>query len=165
MSPKYNINGQLNIVLLNPEIPPNTGNVGRTCIGVGAALHLIEPLGFSLDDKYLKRAGLDYWPQIDLRRHLSWEFFLNSLEPSANLYFFSTHGEKTFWDVRFEKPCYLIFGAESHGFPKEFYMRYKEKLVRIPVLESIRSLNLATAVGAATIEAVRQWTVSPIRPI
>ncbi len=157
MSVKYNINGHLNVVLITPEIPPNTGNVGRTCIGVGATLHLIEPLGFSLDDKYLKRAGLDYWPKIDLRRHLSWEFFMNSLEPDAHLYFFSTHGEKTFWDVRFEAPCYLIFGSESHGFPKEFYDRYKSDLVRIPVLDSIRSLNLATAVGAATFEVVRQF--------
>jgi tRNA (cytidine/uridine-2'-O-)-methyltransferase len=161
MSVKYNINGRLNIVLINPEIPPNTGNVGRTCIGVGATLHLIEPLGFSLDDKYLKRAGLDYWPQIDLRRHLSWDFFLNSLEPDAHLYFFSTHGQKTFWDVRFDAPCYLIFGSESHGFPKEFYERYKSDLVRIPVLDSIRSLNLATAVGAATFEVARQWSHRP----
>jgi tRNA (cytidine/uridine-2'-O-)-methyltransferase len=157
MPEKYNINGRLNLVLINPEIPPNTGNVGRTCIGLGATLHLIEPLGFSLEDKYLKRAGLDYWPQIDLRRHLSWDFFLQSLEPDAKLYFFSTHGEKTFWDVRFESPCYLVFGSESHGFPSDFYTRYKTDLVRIPVSSNIRSLNLATAAGSAAFEVARQW--------
>ncbi len=151
----------MNIVLLNPEIPPNTGNVGRTCIGLGATLHLIEPLGFSLDDRYLKRAGLDYWPQIDLRRHLSWDAFETSLEPNAQLYFFSTHGEKSFWDVRYETPVYLIFGSESHGFPKDFYTRYRSKLVRIPVLSNIRSLNLATAVGVAAFEVARQ--LIPIR--
>ncbi|MCG3205561.1 MAG: tRNA (cytidine(34)-2'-O)-methyltransferase [Elusimicrobia bacterium] len=145
----------LNIVLIEPEIPQNTGNIGRTCVGLDATLHLVGQLGFSLDEKDLKRAGLDYWPKLKLKRHDRWESFLASIEPTASLTFFSTHGTQSLWEVSFQFPCYLVFGSESRGFPPSFYERYKNSLVRIPTTGPIRSLNLSTAVGIAAFEAVR----------
>jgi tRNA (cytidine/uridine-2'-O-)-methyltransferase len=145
----------LNIVLVEPEIPQNTGNVGRTCVGLGATLHLVGQLGFSLDERALKRAGLDYWPKLKLRVHDSWESFLTCEKPE-NTYFFSTKGATSLWDTKISGPAYIIFGKESSGFPPKFYSQYASKLVRIPVLDTIRSLNLATAVGVAAFEAARQ---------
>lgn len=146
----------LHIVLVNPEIPQNTGNVGRTCVGLGIPLHLVGKLGFSLDSSQLKRAGLDYWPKLDMRRHDTWEKFLETVPADAELIFFSTHGGTSFWDKTYRAPAYLIFGAESQGLPKPFYEKYKSALIRIPVSDQIRSLNLATAVGVAAYEVVRQ---------
>ncbi|MFN0117020.1 MAG: tRNA (cytidine(34)-2'-O)-methyltransferase [Elusimicrobiota bacterium] len=146
----------INIVLIDPEIPGNTGNVGRTCIGLDATLHLVGKIGFSLEDKYLKRAGLDYWPKIKLEVHSKWEDFLAQVPQGTQMHFFSTHGTVPFWDKKFAPPVFLIFGSEGHGFPKNFYETYKSDLVKIPVTENIRSLNLATAVGAAAFEAARQ---------
>jgi tRNA (cytidine/uridine-2'-O-)-methyltransferase len=147
---------EIHLVLINPEIPPNTGNVGRTCVGLGATLHLVGKLGFSLDDRDLKRAGLDYWPRLKLKIHADWAAFEASVPAAAELHFFSTHGTVTFWEKRYSSPCYLVFGSESRGFPPEFYSRYKEKLVRIPVTSEIRSLNLSVAAGIAAFEAARQ---------
>lgn len=146
----------LHIVLLEPEIPGNTGNVGRTCIGLGATLHLVGKLGFSLDEKHLKRAGLDYWPKIHLERHDSWEAFL-ATAGEAPMFFFSARATNSLWQTTFPKPVYLVFGSESHGFPKAFYERYADRLVKIPISDDIRSLNLATAVGAAAFEVARQF--------
>ncbi len=148
---------ELNIVLIEPEIPQNTGNVGRTCVGLGAALHLVGKLGFSLDSSQLKRAGLDYWPKLDLNVHASWEAFKETLPVGADLCFFSTHGKIPIWQRQFKKPLYLVFGSESKGFPKDFYTTLEKELVRIPVGSDIRSLNLATAAGVAAFEAVRQF--------
>jgi tRNA (cytidine/uridine-2'-O-)-methyltransferase len=145
------------VVLIEPEIPWNTGNIGRTSLGAGAELHLVGKLGFSLDDKEVERAGLDYWEKVKLRRHENWDHFLKSLPHGAAMYFFSTKGSKTLWEASFPKDAYLIFGKETAGFPKNFYEIYKEKLYRIPQKEeAIRSLNLSTAVGIVLFEALRQ---------
>lgn len=147
------------VVLIEPEIPWNTGNVGRTCLGAGAELHLVGRLGFQLDDKQVQRAGLDYWEKVVVRRHNSWEEFLQSLPPDAALFFFSTKGSQAYWDISFPSEAYLIFGKETAGFPKSFYEIYKDKLYRIPQKdESIRSLNLSTSAGIVLFEALRQIT-------
>jgi len=146
-----------NVVLIEPEIPWNTGNIGRTCLGAGAELHLVGRLGFHLDNQQVQRAGLDYWEKVKLHRHESWEAFLESLPPQAELYFFSTKGRKSFWDVHYPAGAYLIFGKETAGFPKKFYETYKDKLYHIPQEdESIRSLNLSTSAGIVLYEALRQ---------
>jgi tRNA (cytidine/uridine-2'-O-)-methyltransferase len=147
------------VVLIEPEIPWNTGNVGRTCLGAGAELHLVGRLGFHLDDKQVQRAGLDYWEKVTVHRHDSWEAFLKSIPSDATLFFFSTRGTKTYWDIPFPEEAYLIFGKETAGFPKSFYEIYKDKLYRIPQKdESIRSLNLSTSAGIVLFEALRQIT-------
>ena len=145
------------IVLYEPEIPWNTGNIGRTCLGAGAELHLVGRLGFHLDNKEVQRAGLDYWEKVQPHRHSTWEEFLAQLPPHAALFFFSTKGTKSFWDASYPTDAYLVFGKETAGFPKKFYETYKEKLYRIPQREEgIRSLNLSTAVGIVLYEALRQ---------
>ena len=145
------------VVLIEPEIPWNTGNVGRTCLGAGAELHLVGRLGFHLDNKEVQRAGLDYWERVIVHRHDSWEDFLKSFSPDAALFFFSTKGAKVYWDIQFPSDAYLIFGKETAGFPKSFYETYKEKMYRIPQQdESIRSLNLSTSAGIVLFEAIRQ---------
>jgi tRNA (cytidine/uridine-2'-O-)-methyltransferase len=145
------------VVLIEPEIPWNTGNVGRTCLGAGAELHLVGRLGFQLDDKQVQRAGLDYWEKVTVRRHDTWEKFLETLGPHAPLFFFSTKGAKSLWDIAFPSGAYLIFGKETAGFPKDFYSLYQDRMYRIPQKEeSIRSLNLSTSVGIALFEALRQ---------
>ena len=146
-----------NVVLIEPEIPWNTGNIGRTCLGAGAKLHLVGRLGFHLDNQQVQRAGLDYWEKVKLERHESWETFLGSLPPKAPLFFFSTKGRKLYWDAEYPKDSFLIFGKETAGFPKKFYETYKDKLYLIPQAdESIRSLNLSTSVGIVLYEALRQ---------
>ena len=113
------------IVLLRPEIPHNTGAIGRLCVGLGVPLHLVRPLGFALDDRYVARAGLDYWPHLDLMIHDTWEDYLASVKP-RRVHFLSTHGEKSLYDCRFEAGDALVFGNESSGLPKDFYERYRE---------------------------------------
>lgn len=145
------------VVLIEPEIPWNTGNIGRTCLGAGAELHLVGRLGFHLDNKQVQRAGLDYWEKVKLHRHDTWEQFLESLPAQAPLFFFSTKGKKLYWDMDYPKGAFLIFGKETAGFPKKFYEAYKEKLYRIPQQEdAVRSLNLSTSVGIVLFEALRQ---------
>jgi len=145
------------VVLLEPEIPWNTGNIGRTCLGAGAELHLVGRLGFHLDNKQVQRAGLDYWEKVKLSRHESWEKFLETLPAGAALFFFSTKGEKTLWNASFPEGAYLVFGKETAGFPKKFYETYRERMYRIPQeADAIRSLNLSTAAGIVLYEALRQ---------
>ncbi len=149
----------LHVVLIEPEIPWNTGNVGRTCLGAGAELHLVGCLGFQLDDKQVQRAGLDYWEKVVVNRHDTWEKFLEAIPKDAALFFFSTKGTQLYWDIAFPDEAYLIFGKETAGFPKSFYEIYQDKLYRIPqVDESIRSLNLSTSAGIVLFEALRQVT-------
>ena len=144
------------IVLVRPEIPHNTGAIGRLCVGLGVKLHLIRPLGFCLDDKSIARAGLDYWPFLDVTVHDTWEEYLASARPSR-LHFLSTHGEKSLYDCRFEQGAALVFGNESSGLPKGFYERYREDLFRIPMPgEHARSINLANATSIAAYECFRQ---------
>jgi len=149
------------IVLVAPEIPQNTGTIGRLAVSTDAVLHLIEPLGFSLEDKYLKRAGLDYWQFLDLHRYRDWEEFLGALDADARLLFFSTHGEKSYFDEKYRPGDYLVFGRESAGLPEDFYTRYREDLRVIPMPgEHSRSLNLANAVSIVLYEALRQTRYS-----
>ena len=150
------------IVLVAPEIPQNTGTIGRLAVATDAVLHLVDPLGFSLEDKYLKRAGLDYWQFLELRRHRTWEEFLEAAGEGARLLFFSTHGERSYFDERYLPGDYLVFGRESAGLPPEFYTRYRESLRVIPMPgEHSRSLNLANAVSIVLYEALRQSVYSP----
>lgn len=145
-----------NIVLVAPEIPQNTGTIGRLAVSTGSILHLIDPLGFSLDEKHLKRAGMDYWQHLDLHRYTDWEHFLEC-NPDAVLHFFSTHGSTSFYDAQYAPGDYLVFGKESAGLPPELYERYQDRLRIIPMPGSFsRSLNLANSVSIALYEAMRQ---------
>lgn len=146
----------LSIVLCQPEIPHNTGAIGRLCVGLGCPLHLIRPLGFRLSDSYVKRAGLDYWEHLALSVHDTWEAFLSAADPKR-LVFLSTRGERSLYDCAFAPGDFLVFGCESAGLPPEFYSRYADCLCRIPMPgEHARSINLANAVAIAAYEAYRQ---------
>ena len=145
------------LVLVAPEIPQNTGTIGRLAVSTDAVLHLIDPLGFSLEDKYLKRAGLDYWQYLELHRYSCWEEFTAAAGGAARLLFFSTHGEKSCFDESYRPGDYLVFGRESSGLPPEFYDRYRDDLRVIPMPGAhSRSLNLANAVSIVLYEALRQ---------
>ncbi len=146
----------MNVVLVEPEIPSNTGNIGRTCVGNNCALHLVGKLGFSLKDKYLKRSGLDYWPLLNLKIHKDWSAFLQSIEPHPDLFFFEKDGAKNFWDAEFSENCYLIFGSETKGFPPNIADEHRRRFYRIPMAGPIRSLNLSASVAVAAYEALRQ---------
>ncbi|MDO4298905.1 MAG: tRNA (uridine(34)/cytosine(34)/5-carboxymethylaminomethyluridine(34)-2'-O)-methyltransferase TrmL [Lachnospiraceae bacterium] len=146
---------RLNIVLFEPEIPSNTGNIGRTCVATGTRLHLIEPLGFSLSEKALKRAGMDYWSQLDVTRYLDYEEFLEK-NPGAKIYMATTKGQKLYTEVSYEPDCYLMFGKESGGIPEEILKEHPDTAVRIPMIGETRSLNLANSVAVVLYEALRQ---------
>lgn len=146
---------KLNIVLLEPEIPANTGNIGRTCVATDTKLHLIEPLGFSLSEKALKRAGMDYWKDLDVTTYLDYEDFLEK-NPNAKIYYATTKALKTYTDVQYEEDCYIMFGKESAGIPEEILVEHKENCVRIPMWGDIRSLNLSNSVSIVLYEALRQ---------
>lgn len=148
----------LNVVLVEPEIPPNTGNIGRLCLAVGARLHLVGPLGFSLDAKQLRRAGLDYWPSVDLRRWSSFEELCSAGDPGAKFWFFTTTAERSYWDVRYREGDYLVFGRETKGLPRGLLDENSENCVRIPMGDRGRSLNLATSAGIGVYEALRQFS-------
>lgn len=145
----------LNIVLYEPEIPANTGNIGRTCVAVGARLHLIEPLGFKLNEKNLKRAGMDYWDKLDVTTYINYEDFLKR-NPGAKVYMATTKALKVYTEVQYEPDCYIMFGKESAGIPEEILVNHKEECVRIPMLGDIRSLNLGNSVAVILYEALRQ---------
>ncbi|HOW98198.1 MAG TPA: tRNA (cytidine(34)-2'-O)-methyltransferase [Kiritimatiellia bacterium] len=144
------------IVLVNPEIPPNTGNIARLCAATGSILHLIEPLGFKITDSELKRAGLDYWKSVDIRVHTDFDAYLAEERP-ARLFLFSTAGGRSFHDARFRPGDALVFGCETRGLPEHLLARYPGQVLGIPVRpEHVRSLNLSTAAGIALYEALRQ---------
>ena len=146
-------------MLVHPEIHWNTGNAGRTCLATGATLHLIEPLGFSLGDREVKRAGLDYWEHVDLRLWPSWEAFEAELPALGEPYFFSTKGRQSFWDAPLGTggDVVLVFGRETGGLPPELHERYAERFVSMPIASSlVRSLNLSTSVAIAVYEVLRQ---------
>lgn len=145
----------MEIVLYEPEIPANTGNISRTCAVTGSPLHLIEPLGFSLADRYLKRAGLDYWDKLDLHIHKSWGDFL-AANPGANLYLFSTKAQKNYGEITYKAKDFLVFGPETRGLPKEILEGNYGVPVRIPMGREIRSLNLSNSVAIGLYEALRQ---------
>jgi tRNA (cytidine/uridine-2'-O-)-methyltransferase len=145
----------LNIVLHEPEIPANTGNIGRTCVATNTRLHLIEPLGFKLNEKALKRAGMDYWPSLDVTTYIDFQDFLEK-NPGVKIYMATTKAPKVYTEAKYEPDCYIMFGKESAGIPEEILVKNKENCVRIPMVGDIRSLNLANSVSIILYEALRQ---------
>ena len=145
----------LNIVLLEPEIPANTGNIGRSCVSTGAKLHLIKPLGFSLEEKQLKRAGLDYWPQLDWALYEDFEDF-EAKNPDGHKYFLTTKARRRYTDAVFRDGDYLIFGKETAGIPEELLLEHEEYCLRIPMVKDNRSLNLSNSAAIVLYEALRQ---------
>lgn len=145
----------LNIVLLEPEIPANTGNIGRTCVAAGARLHLIEPMGFRITEKQVKRAGLDYWDKLDYTVYDSYADFLQK-NPDAKIYMATTKAKRVYSDQQFEDDCYIMFGKESAGIPEEILVENEENTIRIPMYGDIRSLNLSNSVAVVLYEALRQ---------
>jgi tRNA (cytidine/uridine-2'-O-)-methyltransferase len=149
----------IHVVLVHPEIHWNTGNAGRTCLAVNATLHLVEPLGFSLDDRQVKRAGLDYWEHVDLRVWPNWDAFERELPSVGEAYFFSTKATRTYWDAPLGAPddVVLVFGRETGGLPADLHERYGDRFVAMPMLSPrVRSLNLSTSVAVAVYEVLRQ---------
>ena len=145
----------LNIALVEPEIPQNTGNISRTCAVTGTSLHLIRPLGFTIDDKHLKRAGLDYWPMLDLHYYDSYADF-EKQRSASRMWFFSTHAEKLYTDVEYKDGDFLVFGKETAGLGQAILSRHPECAVRLPMRPELRSLNLSNAAAIALYEALRQ---------
>ncbi len=145
----------LNIVLVEPEIPSNTGNIVRTCAATGARLHIVKPMGFTPDDKKLKRAGLDYWKYMDITYYENIDDFFEKTD--GQYYYFTTKGRHTHSDVEYKDNCYLLFGKETKGLPEELLMKNEERCVRLPMMGEIRSLNLSNTVCVAVYEVLRQW--------
>lgn len=145
----------LHLVLIEPQIPQNTGNIARTCAATNAVLHLVGPMGFQPDDKKLKRAGLDYWHFLDIRTYESTERFF--AENSGPFFFFTTKGKRIYSDCAFPDGAYLVFGREDRGLPEEMLLQHEETCLRVPMREGARSLNLSNTVALATYEVLRQW--------
>jgi len=144
------------VVLVTPEVHWNTGNIGRTCLGAGARLHLIEPLGFSLDDKHVKRAGLDYWDRVPLSVWTDFDSFLDGTAPGpGEIALFAKRGPRPFWTIPPSRRIFLVFGAETRGLPETILSRYPESVYHIPITRHIRSLNLSTAAGIALYDSLR----------
>ncbi len=145
----------MNVVLLEPEMPANTGNIGRTCVATNTRLHLIEPLGFKLNDKLIKRAGLDYWDKLDVTVYSDYQDFLDR-NPGAKIYMATTKGQHVYTDVAYEPDCFIMFGKESLGIPEDILVENQDRCVRIPMWGDIRSLNLSNSVSVVLYEAFRQ---------
>lgn len=145
----------INIVMVEPEIPQNTGNVARTCAATGARLHLVGPMGFKIDDKKLKRAGLDYWQYLDITYYDNLDEFFSKNQ--GQFYYFTTKARNVYSEVEYPDNCYLFFGKETKGLPEELLLKNKENCVRLPMIEKARSLNLSNTVAIATYEVLRQW--------
>ncbi len=149
------MNIPLHIVLFEPEIPQNTGNIGRLCVGAGCPLHIIRPMRFRLDDQAIKRAGLDYWPKLDLVLHQSIDEIYSTF-PENRIFLASTKGDKCYWDVNYQAGDVFVFGPESRGLPESLLHQHSANVIRIPMSEDIRSINLANSVGIVLYEALRQ---------
>lgn len=145
----------MHIILHQPEIPANTGNIGRTCVATGTTLHLIEPLGFRLDEKSIKRAGMDYWDKLDVTRYINFEEF-QTKHPDAKIWYATTKAKRLYTEASFGNNDYIMFGKESAGIPEELLVEHEETCIRIPMLTEIRSLNLSNAVAVVLYEALRQ---------
>ncbi len=146
----------LNIVLVEPEIPQNTGNIARTCAATGARLHIVEPMGFKPDDKQLKRAGLDYWHLLDITYYKNLDDFFKK-NKDGEFYFFTTKGRTVYSDVKYPDNAYIFFGKETKGLPEELLLKYPDRAVRVPMIGDARSLNLSNTVALAAYEVLRQW--------
>ena len=150
---------KLNIVMVEPEIPQNTGNIARTCAAIGAKLHLVKPLGFKINDKYLKRAGLDYWNKLDIEEHESFKFFLEKYKPEDNnMFFVTTKGKQVYSQEIYNgiDEIFVLFGKETKGLPEDILKKYIDKTIRIPMRETLRSLNLSNSVAIVAYEIFRQ---------
>ena len=145
----------LHIVLYHPEIPPNTGNIARLCAGTGTRLHLIEPLGFSIDDRQLKRAGLDYWHLLDVRRYKNLDAFFEQ-NPDGRYFYLTTKAKHAYTDIAFQDGDYFLFGKETRGLPESLLIQHPERCLRIPMREGARSMNLSNSVAVTVFEALRQ---------
>lgn len=151
------ISAGLHVVLVHPEIHGNTGSTGRTCLAAGAKLHLIEPLGFEIDDRRVRRAGLDYWPRVDPRVWPDWASFEERMTALGQPFFFSSDARRDFWDASFVADTVLVFGRESVGLPDEIRRRYADRMLRLPMKDpELRSINLANTVAVVLYEALRQ---------
>lgn len=149
----------MHIILLQPEIPANTGNIGRTCVATGTSLHLIEPLGFRLNEKEIKRAGMDYWEHLSVTRYINFDEF-KTKHPGCKIWMATTKAKHVYTDVSFQPDDYIMFGRESAGIPEEILLDYEETCIRIPMLPQIRSLNLSNSVAIVLYEALRQQNFS-----
>ena len=150
---------KLNIVLVEPEIPQNTGNIARTCAAIGAKLHLVHPLGFNISEKSVKRAGLDYWDKLEIEEHLSFDKFLEKYNPeNTKMFFVTTKGKNVYSDIEYSKmqEVFLLFGKETKGLPEEILKKYIDKTIRIPMRETLRSLNLSNSVAIVAYDVFRQ---------
>lgn len=152
----------MNIVLHEPEIPANTGNIGRTCVATGTSLHLIKPLGFDISDKAVRRAGMDYWKELDLRVYENFEEFVEK-NPGARIYMATTKARKAYTEVEYKENDFIMLGKESAGIPEEILVKYEETSVRIPMIGEIRSLNLSNSVSIILYEALRQQDFEGMR--
>lgn len=155
---------KINVVLHEPEIPQNTGNIARTCAATGASLHIIRPMGFEIDDKKLKRAGLDYWDKLDVHYYDDYKDFLCQ-NPSAigSLFYFTTKAPRAYTEVSYPEECFIMFGKETRGIPEEILCEHYDSCLRIPMRDTIRSLNLSNSVAIAVYEILRQWDFSDLR--
>ena len=158
---------KINIVMVEPEIPQNTGNIARTCAATGAKLHLVKPLGFSIDDKYLKRAGLDYWDKLEIEEHDNLNAFLNKYKINDNMFLASTKSKQTYVDVDYTKfdEIFILFGKETKGLPEYLIENNMEQAIRIPMREGLRSLNLSNSVAIVVYEVLRQNNFNDLQQI
>jgi len=159
---------KLNIVLVEPEIPQNTGNIARTCAAIGAKLHLVYPLGFSITEKQVKRAGLDYWDKLDIEEHNSFTHFLNKYNPEEhNMFFVTTKGKKVYSEIDYSSfdEVFLLFGKETKGLPEDILKKYINKTIRIPMREMLRSLNLSNSVAIVAYDVLRQRNFEELEEI
>ncbi len=159
---------KLNIVMCEPEIPQNTGNIARTCAATGGKLHLIKPLGFELSDKYLKRAGLDYWDKLEIEEHENLDEFLKKYSPEKNnMFFITTKGQKTYADINYKTmdEVFIMFGKETKGLPENLLKKYIDRAIRIPMKEHLRSLNLSNSVAIIAYEILRQKNFEGLQQI
>lgn len=159
---------KINIVMVEPEIPQNTGNIARTCAAIGAKLHLVYPLGFLLDDKYLKRAGLDYWDKLEIEKHDSLEKFLDKYKPEENnMFFASTKSKQCYSDVDYSKmnEVFILFGKETKGLPEDLLKKYMNRDIRIPMKDTLRSLNLSNSVAIIAYEILRQTDFDGLKEV
>ena len=159
---------KLNIVMVEPEIPQNTGNIARTCAAIGAKLHLVHPLGFSISEKAVKRAGLDYWDKLEIEEHISFKEFLNKYNPeNHNMFFATTKGKHVYTEPPYEEmdDIYLLFGKETKGLPENILLKYIDKTIRIPMRPTLRSLNLSNSVNIVLYEVYRQKNFSGLEEI
>ncbi len=159
---------KINVVMVEPEIPQNTGNIARTCAAIGAKLHLVYPLGFTISDKYLKRAGLDYWDKLEIEEHTSLKAFLDKYKPEEhNMFLASTKSKQCYSDVDYSKmdEVFILFGRETKGLPEDLITKYMDKSIRIPMRDTLRSLNLSNSVAIIVYEVLRQVNFDGLKEI